>query len=190
LLTLLSLSVPGKTTQKHLPDMHSDNSIARLFRQPNVNLVLKYKSSLLIQKNSTIFYSIIYTLLIVAFVSCRTTEKEKGCEQFKSGNFVFHINAPEYQTDFIIQRDDSIQTELEKKTGRYSKFRVNWTGPCTYELIMIESTFVFPDSLQKIRKTLPTKTEITGWTKDYYLFSTMRDGSNYVLKDTMWVNNY
>ena len=87
---------------------------------------------------------------------------------------------------FTINRQDTIQTELEDKTGYTTKLRVHWTDNCNYETSLIESTFPFPDSVQEIRRTMVLKTEIISTGSNYYVFKAHRDNSNFIT-DTMWV---
>lgn len=135
--------------------------------------------------------SLICILLIFSCSSEKNKEENKNtensCAQFKTGNFLFHLRDKQGEFFFAINRNDSIQTERDEKTGNYSKLAIKWTDPCTYELKMIETTFPMPDSVQQIRKTKPFKTEILFFTKDYYIFKSQRFNSNYFITDTMWV---
>ena len=133
--------------------------------------------------------SLIVVVTLMTIFSCSTkNENNNNCEQFKNGKFVFHLHGLKSEDDilFSIERLDSIQTETDKKTGNYTKLRVRWTDKCRYETIVLESTYPFSDSVQNIRKTLPLKTEIISFTKEYYVFKSHRD-SLYTMTDTMWV---
>jgi hypothetical protein len=125
---------------------------------------------------------IILILSIVSF-SC-SSKKELNCEQFKNGNFTFHLKQGD--VTFSIHRQDSIQIEKDTKTGLYSKLSVRWIDKCNYEALLLETTFPFSDSVQKIRKTIPFQTEIISTAKDYYVFKSHR-GNSAVLTDTMWL---
>jgi len=129
------------------------------------------------------------TIILFFLYSCNYTVKEKTCGQFKKGNFVFHFRGQDYQTDFLIDRADSLQIEVDKKSGKTSKLAIKWTGECNYEMKLLETTFDFPDSIQQLRKSKPLKTQILNWTKDYYVFQSKRDNSNFILTDTLWVVN-
>ncbi len=130
------------------------------------------------------FAALTTTLLILA---CGFSKKDEDCSQFKSGEFLYHFRGQQGDFYYSINRNDSIQTEINQQTGDITKLAVHWTDRCKYELRLIESTVSFPDSIQILRKTIPVKNEIVGWTKDYYIFKAERDKSNFVLTDTLWL---
>ena len=131
-----------------------------------------------------LLHNILPLLSFIAFFSCNTTtSKNFNCEQFKNGNFIFKSGG----MTFLINRQDSIQTETDPKTGYYSKLKVKWTDDCNYEGLSMESTFPFSDSIQNIRKTIPIKVQITGAGKDFYVFKMQRVNSP-IFTDTMWLD--
>ncbi len=134
-------------------------------------------------KNLSINYLLILILLIS---SCTNTKKRIGCGQFKNGKFSFHFKAELSGLSFLIDRKDSIQIETGSN-GWITKLAVKWTGECSYETKLIESTAEFPDSIQVMRKKYPLKVEILNYTDNYYTFKAKRDNADYVLSDTMWV---
>jgi hypothetical protein len=133
------------------------------------------------------FSMIVFLCIVLSLLACGFSEKDSNCDRFKQGNFRYRFRGQNYQTDFLIHRNDSVQTEVDSKSGKTSKLSVKWTGECKYELRLLETTFDFPDSVQGIRKILPTKTEILSSTKDYYIFQTTRENSDFVMTDTLWV---
>ena len=136
-------------------------------------------------QNQTIRKLISFTILFL--FSCTSSKYEKGCEQFKTGNFIFYIKGKQQDVSFMIERKDSIQIETEPISGKFSKLSIKWTDSCTYEIKMLETTFNLPDSIQKIRRENAFRTHIISWTKDYYVFRSTRDKSDFVLTDTMWL---
>lgn len=124
--------------------------------------------------------------VVILFLSYKN-EAPSGCEQFKNGKFIFLLRMQTGDVYFSINRKDSIQIETDKHTGYYSKLLVKWTDKCKYETTLLETTFPFPDSIQKRRRTVPSKTEIISWTKDYYIFKSHRENSP-LITDTMWVD--
>jgi hypothetical protein len=138
-------------------------------------------------KNLLKFKLLLTSLIILFTFSCSIRKKEKGCEQFKNGKFLFNLKGEMKNTSFIIERKDSIQIETEKVTGFHTKLSIKWTDKCKYEVKMLETSFNFPDSIQNIRRTNAFKTEILNWTDDYYVFKSHRDNSSFTLTDTMWV---
>lgn len=87
----------------------------------------------------------------------------------------------------MIERTDSIQIETIRETGAFTKLSLKWTDSCNYEVKMLETTFDLPDSIQYLRRTNAFKTEILSWTKDYYVFKSSREKSNFEMTDTLWV---
>ena len=131
---------------------------------------------------------VFFSCIVLSLLACGFSEKDSSCDRFKQGDFRYRLREQNYHTDFLIHRNDSIQTEVDSKSGKTSKLSIKWTGECKYELRLLETTFDFPDSVQRIRKTFPAKTEILGLTKDYYIFQTTRDNSDFVLTDTLWID--
>jgi hypothetical protein len=117
---------------------------------------------------------------------CKQFNKDKNCSQFQNGNFIYRIHFPQGDNIFHITRNDSIQTEVEEGTGKFSKLSIKWTGNCNFELKLLETSFDFPDSIQNIRKTIPLKGEILSWTNEYYIFKARRENTNFSLTDTIW----
>lgn len=143
------------------------------------------------QLNNHLIVTIIIAFIAGSFVvvSCNFSKKGLDCSQLKNGDFVYHFRGLNYQTDFLISRNDSIQTEVDKQSGKTSKLSIRWTSECDYELKLIETTFDFPDSIQRLRKTVPTKTKIISQTTNYYIFKTDRDNDDFILTDTLWLNH-
>ena len=130
-----------------------------------------------------IFFLLVGIFLIVGFTISSKTYKD--CEQFRNGKFMYHLDPPNNDIIFIIERKDSIQIETEPRSGKYSKFSLKWVEPCIYEVKLLETTFNFPDSIQQIRKTIPFRTKILSGTSDYYIYQGSR--GEYNTMDTMWV---
>jgi hypothetical protein len=86
-----------------------------------------------------------------------------------------------------MNRNDSIQTEINQQTGDISRFAIKWTDECKYELKLMESTINYPDSIQKMEKNTPLKIEIISSTGDYYIFKSKRDDMDFILIDTLWI---
>lgn len=124
---------------------------------------------------------------LLCFFSCSNNHKV-GCEIYRNGNFIFRLS-PQYGGNIsLINRNDSIQIETDKETGFYSKLKIYWLDECTYEVLLLETTFPFSDSIQHIRRTIPMRAEILVKEKEYYVFKAQRKNSM-VMIDTMWVDD-
>jgi hypothetical protein len=119
--------------------------------------------------------------------ACGFSKMEIDCSQFKTGNFLYHFRGQQGVFFFSISRNDSVQTEINQKTGDTTTLAVTWVDKCKYELQIIESTARFSDSIQKIRKSLILRNEIVNWTDKYYVFKSKEDNSDFVLTDTLWI---
>lgn len=129
------------------------------------------------------FLTIIFSLVS----SCSISKKETDCSVYKTGNFKFIPRDGHGDFVFQISRTNSLQIETDPKSGKYSKLSIRWTDSCIYEVLVLQSTFRYSDTIEKIRRTIPMKTEILSGTKEYYVFKSTREKSNVVLTDTMWV---
>ncbi len=131
---------------------------------------------------------IILSGLILPIFFCSMKKPADGCERFRNGKYIFKIRGKQKGEDilFLIERRDSIQTETEIKSGKYSKLSVKWTSNCVYEVKMLETSFSLPDSIQWIRRTVPFVTKIIGWADNYYVFKASR-GNTVAITDTVWL---
>ena len=125
--------------------------------------------------------------LILTSLSCGFIKKENNCDRFKTGSFLYHYRGDQGDFFFLIERNDSMQTETNEKTGDVSRLRIKWTSDCSYELFFISSTYNLPDSIIRLKKLHPLKTTMTSTTNDYYLFESKKDDNSFVLKDTLWI---
>jgi hypothetical protein len=131
----------------------------------------------------------IFILLLLGLApfsfSCMT-KSEKSCEHFKTGTYLFNQKPPGGTASFVIDMDDSIQTQTEKSSGKIERFLVKWVEPCVYEMRTIETKFNGYDSV-RIRTAPPVRVQIVTWTKKYLLFESTSHG--FRMRDTMWILN-
>ena len=109
------------------------------------------------------------------------------CRRFQTGDFTFRHHDAQGGFSYLISRRTGIQTETDQQTGTVSRLAIKWTGPCTYELRLLESTDRFPPAVQAMRKKSPLRTEILSYTDTYYVFRSQRVGSDFVVTDTLWI---
>jgi hypothetical protein len=119
--------------------------------------------------------------------ACGNLKSDKDCSKFKTGEFIYRFRGQQGEFSFSIIRNDSVQTEINPNTGDISKLSINWTDPCNYELKLIENTSNYPDSIQKMRKSIILKNEIISTSDEYYIFKSKRDNSDVTLTDTLWI---
>jgi len=111
----------------------------------------------------------IYLLLIVVlYCSCQTKQagnaSKSDCEKFRTGKFLHQSQGDEHI--YTIERNDSVQTEIIGKSGGFVDLKINWTGPCSYELTYLSQHINGPDSIPESNKPLKVKVEITRVSND------------------------
>lgn len=149
----------------------------------------------------------ILLLLTILTVSCSTQTAQKGqnngnqkslqdtsknsvemkipyCENFKTGEFITYADTLKIE----VKRDENFQ--YEKTSLGESKYKVNWTSGCAYDLTLIETTIEMSrKNIGKSYHIVITKTE-----KNEYSFSCTMDKIDFVYKgviqktDTLNVN--
>lgn len=128
-----------------------------------------------------------FLLLITTsiLISCASANKQTDCERFKTGRFELHSKVG--NSISIIERNDTIQTETNTKSGSIVKARIKWTSNCEYELTYFAQTTNSTDTIVPFVQSRPLKTTILQTDKNYYIFKSSMGGSNMTLVDTLKV---
>jgi hypothetical protein len=71
------------------------------------------------------------TLILMS--GCIFSQKN-DCLSFKTGKF--ELIDEQNSLHYLIERNDSIQTETNLKTGQSSSFKIEWLNSCDYQLEM------------------------------------------------------
>ena len=109
------------------------------------------------------------------------------CEDFKAGNLYFKSRYT--GQEYYFKRNDSIQIEIDKKTGSKSKWAILWVNDCEYRLRFIKFLDNFIDTTHKTEfPDLDFKILKTG--SNYYVFSGEIPFIKKVYEDTVWVVNH
>lgn len=103
-------------------------------------------------------------LLLMLYCACQPRHKSEAsptdCSRFKRGTFFYESKGDPNLYKF--ERADSIQKEIIGKSGGFVNLKINWTGPCTYELTFLDQQITGIDSVaESLKKTLKVKVEIT-----------------------------
>ena len=78
-----------------------------------------------------------FVLVISIYVTgASSAHEDLKCKQFKTGKFT--IVEQETDVQYIIERNDSLQTERDLSSGSTSTYRVTWLNDCEYQLNIIE----------------------------------------------------
>jgi hypothetical protein len=131
----------------------------------------------------TIPFHLLITTSIV--VSCASANKQTDCERFKTGRFELHSQVD--NSISIIERNDTIQTETNTKSGSIVKARIKWRANCEYELTYFAQTKNTSDTIVPFVQSRPLKTTILQTDKNYYIFKSSMEGTSVTLVDTLKV---
>lgn len=137
--------------------------------------------------NATDNSFLVIMFCVIFLVQSCVSGTNKDCQKHKDGNFIYRTKTNEGEVIFNITRKNSIQLETDRKTGYYSKYKVNWVSDCAYELLLEESTFPIIDNRLNLNKKAPLRVEFLSNTDDFYIFKAYRKDSS-VLIDTIWVD--
>lgn len=118
-------------------------------------------------------------------ISCASANKQTDCERFKTGRFELHSKVD--NSISIIERNDTIQTETNTKSGNIVKARIKWRANCEYELTYFAQTKNSSDTIVPFVQSRPLKTTILQTGKDYYVFKATMEGTSVTLIDTLRV---
>jgi hypothetical protein len=69
---------------------------------------------------------------ILLLFTCLLSAQEKKCADFKTGKFLYKDS--KYK-DWVVTRNDSIQTETNSSLNWIAEGTIKWTDDCNYELV-------------------------------------------------------
>lgn len=103
-----------------------------------------------------------FPFIILLVTSCHHSIESKpsktDCDKFRKGRFYHRAEGD--PTLYRIERSDSIQTEFIGKTGDYANLKIEWTGPCSYELKLLNQNINITDSVSEADKSRKVSVEI------------------------------
>ncbi len=133
-------------------------------------------------------FSFLFWAIIIVFSAFSKLSKQ-NCDRYRTGNFYIYNKFNKQRIN--IERKDSLQIETNEN-GDITVLKVNWTGPCDYELsfnYMTPKEVSKRDTLERIVESLgntPLQIKILSGTEDYYLFEARKEGFMN-LRDTVWL---
>ncbi|HEX6847691.1 MAG TPA: hypothetical protein VF144_11975 [Chitinophagaceae bacterium] len=113
----------------------------------------------------------------------------QDCNKYRTGKFYIYNKANGQKIK--IERKDSLQIETNEN-GDITILKVNWTGPCQYELLF---NYMTPKEVSKNKEVQrvfdsngnsPFQIKILGGTDSYYIYEASRNGLKN-LRDTVWL---
>ncbi|HKC34888.1 MAG TPA: hypothetical protein VKB95_02465 [Chitinophagaceae bacterium] len=138
---------------------------------------------------TTILKCILISIVVIALTSFSKTD-ESNCDMYKTGRFYIYNKVNKQRIN--IERRDSLQIETNEQTGDITVLKVNWTGPCDYELLF---NYVTPKEVSKDKNVqrifdsngdIPLQIKILSGTDSYYVFEAGKKGLKN-LRDTVWL---
>lgn len=114
---------------------------------------------------------------------------EQDCGKYRTGKFYIYNKANRQKIN--IERKDSLQIETNE-SGDITVLKINWTGPCQYELLF---NYMTPKEVSKSKDVQrvfdsngdsPFQIKIVGGSESYYVYEASRTGLKN-LRDTVWL---
>jgi len=132
---------------------------------------------------------LVFGTVIIVFSGFNKTA-EQNCDEYRTGKFYIYNKVNKQRIN--IERRDSLQIETNEQSGDITVLKVNWTGPCDYELLF---NYMTPKEVSKDKNVqriydangdIPLQIKILSGTDSYYVFEAgRRDLKN--LRDTVWL---
>jgi hypothetical protein len=105
------------------------------------------------------------------------------CSLVRNGKFELKDNLSGHL--YHIERNDSVQREINEKTGFGVILKINWKDSCEYELIDLGFIINGKDSLAQDLNPVPMRVQITKITPNYLVCRSIMKGSATI--DTMLI---
>jgi hypothetical protein len=115
-------------------------------------------------------------------LSCSYSLRKEDCHELHTGNFIFFAKSGRH---YRIERNDSIQVEINLKTNDTCRESIEWVSPCLYKTTVLSCSADYNDSFVAIMKNNPVYSEIIAKGKDYYVFKSWVKGYDYSIMDTI-----
>jgi hypothetical protein len=120
---------------------------------------------------------ILFSALIL--ISGCIFSQKNDCSSFKKGKF--ELVDEQHSLHYLVERDDSIQTETNVKTGQISSFKIKWLNKCEYQLEMISGS----NQAMEFYKGKKLIVNIVETYPDGYKFSTQLEGDERIRYQTL-----
>src|SRR6188474_2191977 len=117
---------------------------------------------------------------VATVLSFVTITAVQTCDKYKTGKFYIYNKTSKQRIN--IERRDSLQIETNEITGDITVMKVNWTGPCQYELFF---NYMTPKEVSKdttaqrifdLNGDKPFQIKILSGTDSYYIFEATNMG--------------
>lgn len=136
-----------------------------------------------------LFQSLLLVGTIIIVFSGFSKGAYQNCDKYRTGKFYIYNKTNKQRIN--IERKDSLQIETNEN-GDITILKVNWTGPCQYELFfnyMTPKEVSKDTTVQRIFDSngeTPFQIKILSGTDSYYIFEAAKMGLKN-LRDTVWL---
>jgi hypothetical protein len=135
-----------------------------------------------------LFKQLLFAFIALYFLaSCTGTPAVVNCKQYKTGKFRFSGTQDGKRINYIIERNNSTQTEKCQERNSDGTYKISWKDDCTYLLAFMSGNDSLPEELEKVKRKMVIETTILSGTENYYTFESTNNIYDHVMKDTMWV---
>lgn len=125
---------------------------------------------------------LLFNILIGASIFFGLNKTPK-CKDFKTGQFVLVDSVR--KTEYLIERNDSVQIETDIQRKEISAFKIHWLSDCEYQLNILEG----PDKLMNFYKDKTLNIKILETYTDGYMFEGSISGYNFRYVKTIKIYN-
>lgn len=112
--------------------------------------------------------SFLFLFIIPVIIACKS---RNNCEDFRTGKFTYQV----LDTEWVVERNDSLQTEYCEELGVNMELNISWLNKCTYVLKF--KRFLQNDAGFELDNTHIVHSTITRSGKDYYITESQIAGS-------------
>jgi len=130
-------------------------------------------------------YLLTTTFSLVTYLNITCDNHHINCADVRRGRFLYHSSIT--NTDYLIERNDTIQTEIDTHSKIITRCKIVWVNDCEYYLTITQNNNPNRDGIDSFFESTPIKTSIVQVTSSYYIFSSKVDsiGKSLTLTDTM-----
>ncbi len=125
-------------------------------------------------------------LICFYFISCLNSSER--CSKLKEGTFYYY--SPGHENDMVIIRKDSLQSEINIRTGDTSNWRIKWITDCQFSSHYLSGIKFATKSDEYFYRTSTITFTIGTITKDYFLYDALFENeySRKKYSDTCWLH--
>jgi hypothetical protein len=110
------------------------------------------------------------------------------CDLFKKGRF--HFYPKDSKSHYLIIREDSLQSEINLKTGDTSFWKIKWLSGCEFNCSYISGIKSKSTAQQDFFNKSNLTVSIVYTSKDFYVYDGIFQSGLFTkqFNDTMWLN--